>query len=433
MADGAYFTRYRLKKSKKDRSVKSQVFVFHSRLGGATDLGKAPTGALFWYEKTDKEKELEERKKDRRCIPVHSITDIYCGKQHNVFQTKVACEAKDDCVFSIKGVEVSKGNKNDFLLHLEADSPEVVKTWMDAIAHLLQGGGRTVEQVGDDQSQEGAPNPDQPKKKRLSIKPPTNDPLDMFGEWDPPQTEEDLNGFFPSERPANPFDTGEWDPFQDSPPKVPTSAPGGDDLSSFFGNDAPQPVPVLGAGQDSVWGSEETDPFSAPPSSKTDVFGAPDDFGTGPPEPNTNSSDPFGSDPFGAPQSNDPFGSSSNDPFGAPSQSSDPFGAAPPPSQSSDPFGAPSQPVQQQQADFGDIFGATPAPSQTISSTQSEGLGEMARFLMSIGLKDYVEKFKAEQVDMDALRMFTKDDLKDMGVPTGPAIKITKTLPNWKG
>merc|ERR1719397_287440 len=147
MADGAHFTRYRLKKSKKDRSVRTQVFVFHSRLGGANTIGSKETGALFWYDKSDKSKEHEERKKDRRCIPVSSITDIYSGKQNAIFQTKVAGEAKHDCVFSIKGAEVSKGSNKEFVLHLEAATPDVVKTWMEAITHLLEGAGRDVQEI----------------------------------------------------------------------------------------------------------------------------------------------------------------------------------------------------------------------------------------------------------------------------------------------
>lgn len=415
MADGAYFTRYRQKKSKAGKSVKTKVFVFHSRLGGAENAGDKATGALFWYEKATKDRELEERKKDRRCIPVQSITDIYCGKQHPIFQTSKASDAKDECVFSIKGAEVSKGNKENFLLHLEAESPDIVKVWMEAIAHLLEGGGRSVEQVGEGkdgpQIEGDGPAPvafDPPtqkmeknKKKRMSVAPPAHDTLDMLGfdtAMAAPATEA-IEGFFPSSRPANPFDTaGEWDPFKDAPPPG-GEAPPADDLSAFFGMEPTSPkaheVAVLLQPQDSVWGTGANDPFAL-------------------------ASSPGAADPFAAPSQpsgmEGGFGSSTADPFGDSSFADAPPAFAPPPAFS-------NEPTQPPPDDFSNLFG----------QTSSDGAGEMARFLQSIGLVNYVGMFEKEQVDIDALKLFSKQDLKDIGLPAGPSIKILKTLPNWKG
>lgn len=231
MAQGGLFTRYRAKKSRPDRSVKTTVFVFHSSLvtkeGESGD--KSGAGALFWYEKRDGK---ETKKKDRHCIPIHSITDVYCGKQHEIFNGKCASDAEDLFVFSIKGMEKTKDGDQPFILHLEADSEATVDKWMDGISHLLEEGGRTVESL-DEAGEKQATNAKK-KKSRMSVAPPkkkekveatSDDPFETLGQngqdyadqavLNPETT---IDSFFPSEEPTtNPFEANAtadpWDPF----------------------------------------------------------------------------------------------------------------------------------------------------------------------------------------------------------------------------
>jgi len=45
---------------------------------------------------------------------------------------------------------------------------------------------------------------------------------------------------------------------------------------------------------------------------------------------------------------------------------------------------------------------------------------------------EYAPKFAAEHVDLEALRMFSKQDFVEMGVKIGPAIKMFTRLPTWR-
>ena len=49
-------------------------------------------------------------------------------------------------------------------------------------------------------------------------------------------------------------------------------------------------------------------------------------------------------------------------------------------------------------------------------------------FLLTLGLERYAKLFTKCEYDMDALRLSTKDDLKDVGLPLGPIIKILKAV-----
>ncbi|CAI9785185.1 unnamed protein product [Fraxinus pennsylvanica] len=49
-------------------------------------------------------------------------------------------------------------------------------------------------------------------------------------------------------------------------------------------------------------------------------------------------------------------------------------------------------------------------------------------FLLSLGLEKYAIHFKAEEVDMYALRQMGNSDLKDLGIPMGPRKKILLSL-----
>lgn len=232
MAKGGMFTRFRQKKSRPDRSVKTNVFVFHSSLvnqkGGSGD--KTGAGGLFWYEK--KGEGAEAKVKDRHCIPIHNISDIYCGKQQEIFNTRCANEAKDECAFSISGKEMKDGKLIDFILHLEADSEATVDAWMDGISHLLTEGGRKVQNLETgDANNAGEADAAAKKKKRMSVAPKKaaakagaaeEDILGGIGVFE----EAEQADFLPDMAPQNPFDVdnadteqavtaSDWDPFSD--------------------------------------------------------------------------------------------------------------------------------------------------------------------------------------------------------------------------
>lgn len=317
MAKGALFQRFRQKKSRPDRSVKTQIFVFHSRLvapEGQSENKNITSGALFWYEKKDAEVEDEGKKtKDRSCMPIHSITDIFLGKQAPIYTTKCANLCPEDCAITITGMSVSKrGKEESFSLYLEAESPAVAQEWMEALQYLLKEHGREL-------LDEPAPSAEQkagdPKTgRRLSVVKPvaaagakSDDPFDILGMDSAPFDNlmfDENTAFVPASRPENPFGadsvTDEWNPF------------GGAD-------------PFAGAGFDS-----------------------------------------FGDNPFG--------------------------GAA--------------------------------APA---------GLdAELGKYLNDVGLMELAPKFATEHVDLNTLRMFTKEDFAGMGVKVGPAIKILATVKTWK-
>ena len=57
---------------------------------------------------------------------------------------------------------------------------------------------------------------------------------------------------------------------------------------------------------------------------------------------------------------------------------------------------------------------------------------DIRAWLGELGLGQYAEAFEAEQIDLDAARHLSDDVLKDLGLPTGPRLKLLaaiKTLP----
>lgn len=278
MAKGNLFQRYRQKKSRPDRSVKTQVFVFHSRLvapEGQAENKNTSSGALFWYEKKDSELEEEGKKtKDRSCMPIFSITDVIVGKQDiDLFQTKCACFAEDDSVITVIGTCVSKrGKEENFALHLEAEHPSVALDWIEAIQFLLEEHGKTVET--EDVEAPAAEGEAAPKKgRRLSVvkgsgpPPPTgDDPFDMLGQdYDMGGFDDaGIDAFNPASRPENPFGGGgdeTWDPFG--------GAEGGEDPFAGAAD------PFAGAGFDDPFGGGD-DPFAAAPAPAAAASGAGD-------------------------------------------------------------------------------------------------------------------------------------------------------------
>jgi hypothetical protein len=341
MAKGALFQRFRQKKSRPDRSVKTQVFVSHSRLvapEGQVENKSMASGALFWYEKKDAEVEDEGKKtKDRSCMPIHSITDIYLGKQNTpIFQTKCASLCPDDCALTIVGMSVSKRGKEDsFTLYLEAEHPSVAQEWYEALQYLLKEHGRELIDEGDAGApaaageQKAGAEGEKKVARRLSVVKPSgpksDDPFDILGSAGAGLEYgfEEGTAMVPASRPENPF-----------------AAEGGDDWNPF--GDAGEPFTFGGEG---AAGAVAADPFAG-----------------------------AGFDAF-----ENPFAEAAPNPANIP--------------------------------------GLDP---------------NLGKFLADIGLLELAPKFAAEHVDLDTLRMFSRDDLNGMGVKLGPQIKILNTVKQWK-
>ncbi|CAH1645661.1 unnamed protein product [Spodoptera littoralis] len=80
---------------------------------------------------------------------------------------------------------------------------------------------------------------------------------------------------------------------------------------------------------------------------------------------------------------------------------------------------------------------STQSDSSTITSdeeTEAEETGDasLERFLAVFGLSQYVQKFKDEQIDLDALMILTESDLKSLGLPLGPHRKLVTAIQERK-
>jgi len=267
--------------------------------------------------------------KDRSCMPIYSITDIYLGKQSTpIFQTKCANLCPDECALTIIGTVVSKRGKDEsFCLYLEAESPQTAQEWLEALQHLLKEHGRELVDEKDEAA-EGEKKDGKPVGRRLSVvkstAPKSDDPFDLLG-----VAGAGLDGGFdesqmvPASRPENPF-----------------PQEGGDDWNPFGDAD-----PFAAGGGDGAAGGTAADPFAG-----------------------------AGFDAF-------------ENPFAA-----------------------------------GEINAASIA-----------GLDQnLAKYLADVGLMELAPKFAAEHVDLDTLRMFTRDDFNGMNIKLGPSIKILNTLKSWK-
>lgn len=56
----------------------------------------------------------------------------------------------------------------------------------------------------------------------------------------------------------------------------------------------------------------------------------------------------------------------------------------------------------------------------------------LERFLTAWGLSQYVQKFKDEQIDLDALMLLTESDMKSLGLPLGPYRKLVTAVQERK-
>ncbi|KAG6450355.1 LOW QUALITY PROTEIN: Usher syndrome type-1G protein homolog [Manduca sexta] len=75
--------------------------------------------------------------------------------------------------------------------------------------------------------------------------------------------------------------------------------------------------------------------------------------------------------------------------------------------------------------------------SSTITSdeegeAEDSGYGSLERFLTAWGLSQYVQKFKDEQIDLDALMLLTESDMKSLGLPLGPYRKLVTAVQERK-
>ncbi|XP_048482901.1 Usher syndrome type-1G protein homolog [Plutella xylostella] len=76
--------------------------------------------------------------------------------------------------------------------------------------------------------------------------------------------------------------------------------------------------------------------------------------------------------------------------------------------------------------------------SSTITSDEEgdaeeeSGYASLERFLTAWGLSQYVQKFKDEQIDLDALMLLTESDLKSLGLPLGPYRKLVTAVQERK-
>lgn len=76
--------------------------------------------------------------------------------------------------------------------------------------------------------------------------------------------------------------------------------------------------------------------------------------------------------------------------------------------------------------------------SSTITSdeeaeTEESSYASLERFLTAWGLSQYVQKFKDEQIDLDALMLLTESDMKSLGLPLGPYRKLVTAVQERKG
>ena len=53
---------------------------------------------------------------------------------------------------------------------------------------------------------------------------------------------------------------------------------------------------------------------------------------------------------------------------------------------------------------------------------------DIASWLARLGLDKYTEVFTANEVDLDALRHLSEDDLKELGLPIGPRRKVLAAI-----
>lgn len=56
---------------------------------------------------------------------------------------------------------------------------------------------------------------------------------------------------------------------------------------------------------------------------------------------------------------------------------------------------------------------------------------DIASWLTRLGLDKYVRVFTENEIDLDALRHLSEDDLKELGLPVGPRRKVLAAIASW--
>ncbi|CAK1595898.1 unnamed protein product [Parnassius mnemosyne] len=76
--------------------------------------------------------------------------------------------------------------------------------------------------------------------------------------------------------------------------------------------------------------------------------------------------------------------------------------------------------------------GSSTITSDEEGEVEESGYASLERFLIAWGLSQYVQKFKDEQIDLDALMLLTESDMKSLGLPLGPYRKLVTAVQERK-
>ena len=66
------------------------------------------------------------------------------------------------------------------------------------------------------------------------------------------------------------------------------------------------------------------------------------------------------------------------------------------------------------------------------SSEDENPNGPLERFLTAFGLGEYLPRFEEQKIDLVTLMMLSENDLKTLGLPLGPHIRLVKAINDRK-
>lgn len=58
-------------------------------------------------------------------------------------------------------------------------------------------------------------------------------------------------------------------------------------------------------------------------------------------------------------------------------------------------------------------------------------MSDIAAWLARLGLDKYIDAFTANEVDLDALRHLSDDDLRELVCPSARVVRFWRRLPRW--
>jgi hypothetical protein len=73
-----------------------------------------------------------------------------------------------------------------------------------------------------------------------------------------------------------------------------------------------------------------------------------------------------------------------------------------------------------------------PAVNDGIPHCEVVVMPDIASWLSRLGLDKYVRAFVENEIDLDALRHLSEDDLKELGLPVGPRRKVAHVAKFWR-